>query len=342
MNLLNVFFLISWFIILVISLDVAKKQKFNALHFLVFIWVWLGLFVFSFFPWLVNVFWYIFWIQRGADVLVYISIIFLLYFVVLLLNKIEQQKEYLTQTIREIAIQFSQKTIFTGNIVLLIRAYNEWSVLWNTIEEILKKWYPNILVVDDGSTDNTQEVLSHYKDKIVVVKHLKNRWGGAALETWFEYLRRYADVEYVCCFDADWQHNIEDLSKFMDVFQKDENTEVVIGSRFIEKTNTNIPLFRKIILKWGIIFTLFISNIKLTDSHNGYRVFRLKTLQKLKLTIDDMSYASELIELISQKNIKFKEVPVNILYTDYSRSKWQKSSNAINIALKTIWYKFFK
>jgi len=69
---------------------------------------------------------------------------------------------------------------------------------------------------------------------------------------------------------------------------------------------------------------------------------KLEALKDISITIDWMWHASEIVEIISQKKIKFKEVPVNIKYTEYSISKWQKSYNAINIALKTIWYKFFK
>ena len=55
-----------------------------------------------------------------------------------------------------------------------------------------------------------------------------------------------------------------------------------------------------------------------------------------------MSYASELVDIISSKKISYMEIPVNIKYTEYSLSKWQKNSNAIYIALKMIWNKFFK
>jgi hypothetical protein len=64
-----------------------------------------------------------------------------------------------------------------------------------------------------------------------------------------------------------------------------------------------------------------VSNIYLTDAHNGYRVFKFKTIKKIVLTIDTMAYASELIEELKNKNIKFKEVPVNIKYTKYSIKK---------------------
>jgi hypothetical protein len=66
---------------------------------------------------------------------------------------------------------------------------------------------------------------------------------------------------------------------------------------------------------------MFISNVYLTDTHNGYRVFTLDSIKKIKLTIDNMAYASELIDEIQKNNIKLKEVPVNIKYTKYSMSK---------------------
>jgi len=82
-----------------------------------------------------------------------------------------------------------------------------------------------------------------------------------------------------------------------------------------------MPFFRKVILKLGILFTAFLSTIILTDAHNGFRVFRTKTLKNIHLTIPDMGYASELIDIISSKKIPYKEIPVTIKYTPYSLSK---------------------
>lgn len=69
------------------------------------------------------------------------------------------------------------------------------------------------------------------------------------METGFEYLRRYNDCELVCTFDADGQHDIEDLEKFIQIMKHHKKTQVVFGSRFVEKTNTNIPLVRRIVLR---------------------------------------------------------------------------------------------
>jgi len=341
MNLLQVFFIVSAFLILILWIDIARKQRFNFLHIFLFIWISIALIIFTLFPKTLAIFWHIFWIQRWADVLVYVSIIFLIYFVLFLFNKIEETNHAFTETLREISIDKSEKKQIQWDLLILIRSYNEWSVLKSTLDGIIKAWYKNILLVDDWSQDNTTDIVKNY-DNIVYIKHIKNLWAWAALETWFEYIRQFGNVKYIVNFDADWQHDIKDLPKFLKDFEKNPNLWAVLWSRFIEKTDTNVPYFRKIILYLGRVFTLFISWVYLTDSHNGYRVFTLNTVKKIKLTINWMAYASELVDKLKQNKIKFTEVPVNIKYTDYSLSKWQKSSNAIFIALKIIWTKFFK
>jgi len=109
MSFLQVFFIISGFVILLTAYDIAKRERFNALHFLVFLAAWWGLLVFTFFPETLNIIGRIFGLQRGAEVLVYMSIIFLFYFVLLLLRKVEATREEVTKLVREIAIQNAKK-----------------------------------------------------------------------------------------------------------------------------------------------------------------------------------------------------------------------------------------
>ncbi len=342
MTLLQFFFIISWIIILILWIDISKKQKFNALHFLVFLSIWWGLLVFTIFPNILKNIWDIFWVARWADVLVYSSIIFLLYFVLLLLTKHVENKESITELIRALAIENSDKKIIKWKEVFLIRVYNEEQVLKNTIQEIINNNYKNILVINDWSTDNSKNILEKFWDKIILINHLKNRWWWAALKTGFEYLKQYWKIEYIITFDADWQHSLEDLDIFFKEFSKNKKLDITLGSRFIKKTNTNVPLLRKIILYGWKIFTYFLSWIYLTDSHNWYRVFKFKVIDKINISMDWMEYASELIESINKNKLKYKEVPVNIKYTEYSLSKWQSNSNAINIVLRFIWNKFFR
>ena len=342
MTLLDFFFIISWIIILVLAIDIWRKEKFNALHFLLFIFVWGWLLTFTLFPWVLRWIWDVFWVARWADVLVYASVIFLLYFVLLLLSKHVENREALTSLIREIAIENSTKKRIKGKEVFIIPSYDEWKVIKSTIKNILDNGYKNILVINDWSRDNSREILEKFWDKIIVLTHYKNRGQWAALETGFEYVRRYGDVEYVITFDADGQHSLSDLKEFEKIMKEHKKIEVLLWSRFMWKKKVWVPLTRRIILKLWIIFTYFISNINLTDTHNGYRVIRKEALNKIKITQDWMTHASEIIDIISTKKIVYKEVPVHIIYTKYSMAKWQSSWNAISIALRIIWSKFFK
>lgn len=341
MTLLGFFFIVSGVMIFITALDIANKQKLNALHLLVFLLIWWALFIFTIFPNVLDKIWSFFWVARWADALVYVSIIFLFYFVLLLLKKITENQDDMTFLIREFAVENSARKEIKWKEVFVIPVYNEESVILDTINSILKEWYKNILVVNDGSKDKSRKLLNSLWNSIIVLNHMKNRWQWAALETGFEYIRRYWDVDFVITFDWDWQHNIKDLQNFYDIANKNKDVDIFLGSRFLNKNN-NIPLLRKTVLKLWIFFTYIVSGIKLTDTHNWYRVIRKKILNKIRITQDGMSHASEIIDIISVKKIKFKEVPVNIQYTQYSLKKWQKSLNAINIAFRTIWNKFFR
>lgn len=142
--------------------------------------------------------------------------------------------------------------IHHDNIVFLIRTYNEGTRIRSVIEKIFAAGFSNILVIDDGSTDGTTEVLRDLiETRISYVRHAVNRGGGAALETGFEFIRRFHSTynwQYVITFDADDQHDIADVGLFISAFENDEKLDVVLGSRFITKTATNAPLLRRIIL----------------------------------------------------------------------------------------------
>lgn len=234
-------------------------------------------------------------------------------------------------------------TINKKEIIFLIRAYNEAPRIAPVIESILGASFTHILVVDDGSQDNTSKVLSQFPT-LHVVHHPFNRGGGAALETGFEYIRRNGDelgIKYVVTFDADGQHHIEDMPVFMEAFRKDPSLDLVLGSRFVVKTKTNVPLFRRLTLLGGQFFTLFISGVWLTDAHNGYRMLKLETVKKIHLTMDGMEYGSEFVDEMRHQKCQFTEVPVNVTYTDDTLAKGQHLGGIWRIVTKMLWKKFF-
>ena len=216
---------------------------------------------------------------------------------------------------------------------IIIPAYNEEKTIAKVIKDLKKNKYENIIIIDDGSKDKTYEVAK--KSGANVIKHIINRGQGAALKTGFDYaLNKKADI--VITFDADGQHLASEIKKIIAPVSNN-SVDVALGSRFLKKIK--MPLIRKIFLKGGALIFLIMYGIRLTDSHNGFRAISKKALQKMDLKTDGMEHASEIIEEIAKKKIRFKEIPVTILYTDYSKAKGQSTWNAFSIFFRMIFKK---
>jgi len=217
------------------------------------------------------------------------------------------------------------------NIYIVIAAYNEEKSIVNVIKSLKKEGYHNIVVVDDGSEDKTYEICK--KQGIYALKHAINRGQGAALKTGIDFaLEEGADM--IVTFDADGQHKADEIKRLTTPIEKGE-VDVCLGSRFLDN-KTKVPPMKKLTLKAGILFTKIFSGIKLTDTHNGFRAFSRKAAEKIKITQDRMEHASEIIDEIAKKHIKFKEVPVTIIYSEYAKAKGQSIFNSIKIVLKLV------
>ena len=217
-------------------------------------------------------------------------------------------------------------------IFILIPAYNEASGISTVIAKLKNFRYDNILVVNDGSKDETEKIARAAGAE--VLNHIINRGQGAALKTGIQYLQETYDPDVIVTFDADGQHKVEDIAKMVKPILE-EKIDIVFGSRFLNQ-KSKAPLLRKIVLKSGIIFTNFISNIKLTDTHNGLRAMGKKAISSIEIAHRGMEHASDIIDEVTKKQLRYKEVPVEIIYTDYSKSKGQKSSAFLKMGLKIL------
>jgi len=219
-----------------------------------------------------------------------------------------------------------------SEISIVIPVYNESMVVKDVIEELkIKRPNDNIIAINDGSSDNSLEVLLSIKD-IYVLSHDINLGQGAAIQTGIE-LARKLDSKYVVTFDSDGQHSPEDIETFYNEIEKN-SLDIVIGSRFLENSNSNVSSFKKSFLKLSTLFTYLVSQIKLTDSHNGFRIINIRNNPKFEIEHNGMSHASEIVDLIRKLNMKYSEKSCTILYTDYSRAKGQSLWNSINIVLE--------
>lgn len=190
---------------------------------------------------------------------------------------------------------------------ILITIYNEEPRIKKVLDG-LKKY--NLILINDGSTDDTLKIIKSCKNAHII-SYKKNRGKGYALQKGIKYAKNN-NYDRLILMDGDGQHNPRDIKKFEKKLS--EGYDFVIGSRFI-KNNSNIPLSRRIILFGGKIIEKILIGIDLTDAHNGFRAMNKKSINKIKLTENRMSYASQLMFEIKKHKLTYTEVPVKIKYT---------------------------
>lgn len=214
---------------------------------------------------------------------------------------------------------------------IIIPVYNEEKRIENSINQIkdkLKKIEYEIIIVNDGSTDNTQNILENlekkYKD-IKIISYSKNRGKGYALRQGF----MKAQGEFVLMIDADLSTPIETI---FDLEKELEEYDVIVGSRLLKTNKTIIhgPISRRILRRISFWIRKLLFNLEITDSQCGFKIFKNTIAKKIaeKMTID--RYGADLEKLIIAHNLtkKIIEVPVS----------WEFESNnsKINI-LKDSW-----
>lgn len=223
-----------------------------------------------------------------------------------------------------------------SKVFVIMPAYNEQAVIGDVVRAV-RAIYPNVVVVDDGSKDQTGAEAR--KAGAQVLRHLINRGAGAAMQTGMEYsLLRGA--EYFVNFDSDGQHCVEDIARLIDQLTHG-GYEIALGSRFLGQT-VDMPLSRGLMLKAATAFTRVVSGLRVTDTHNGLRAFTRKAASHIKITLDRFAHCSELLDQIQRSGLPYTEVPVTIRYTDYSRAKGQRNGAAFRILFDYLWGRIVK
>lgn len=214
-----------------------------------------------------------------------------------------------------------------GDTWVVVPLYNEATVITSVIED-LKMVFDKIVVVDDKSTDDGLFLLQSMPG-IWILQHSVNLGQGAAIQTGIDYaLSRNAKA--IVTFDSDGQHRVED-AKAMALKLYSEGLDVVLGSRFLGVNSKTMPAAKRILLRFATVFERTVSGLNLTDAHNGLRVFSAEAAKELNLRQNRMAHASEITKKIAKAKLTFREVPVEIIYTDYTRAKGQRMSNSFNI-----------
>jgi polyprenyl-phospho-N-acetylgalactosaminyl synthase len=214
---------------------------------------------------------------------------------------------------------------------VVVPLFNEAEVIGPVVSELCET-FANVVCVDDGSTDNCGELARVAGARVVT--HPINLGQGAALQTGFDYALSHSSMEHVITFDADGQHRVEDALEMLELARR-KRFSAVFGSRFLDK-RTKPGFKKKAVLSVAVILTRIITGLRLTDAHNGLRVLSRETLEKVRLEQNGMSHATEIVHQIALAKLSWKEYPVEILYTEYSKRKGQSLLNSINILIDLI------
>lgn len=210
MSLLQFIIIVAALVFVLFGVDLYKRKKATLLHFLVFIGGGAVLALFGYDIQLLNKFGTYFGVARGADLIVYASIILLFYFFIDLYNRLTKDMTQLTKLITQQAIDQS-RSLYAPHIhtyknskpeddfVFFIRAYNEAQTIGAVIQDIITAGYHKILIVNDGSNDMTGQIIQNMQHTypqalIIEVRHAINRGdngAGASTKTGFAFLHQH-------------------------------------------------------------------------------------------------------------------------------------------------------
>ena len=190
-----------------------------------------------------------------------------------------------------------------------------------------------IIVCNDGSSDLTSDIAE--KMGAFVINHEKNLGYGAAIRSIFLKAKEL-DGDILVTFDADGQHRIEDIEKVTKPII-DQEVDLVIGSRFLDESEKEVPQYRKVGIK--VITKITNASIKkqLTDSQSGFRAYSKKVLAELNPSELGMGISTEILIKASSKNFRITEVPIKILYAG-DTSTHNPVSHGSSVILSTIKY----
>lgn len=215
-----------------------------------------------------------------------------------------------------------------SDVWLVVPVYNEAQVIGDVVRNA-RQTFPNIVCVDDGSADASAEQIQQAGAHLV--RHPVNLGQGAALQTGVSYAKAQPGAKYFVTFDADGQHQVDDVVRMLKRMQT-EDLDIIVGTRFIKGADTShIPWIKRFVLKTVVLLSPRTRRLGLTDAHNGLRVFNRTVADKLNITSNGMGHASEFVELIDHHKWKVAEEHVTILYTEYSMAKGQSLINGVNI-----------
>lgn len=220
-----------------------------------------------------------------------------------------------------------------NNTFMVIPAYNEEDRVQPVIEDIAERGF-KMVIVNDGSTDNTLEKLKEsqkkYPDSIIILNHIINQGMGAAISTGLDAVLRH-NPKYIVNIDADGQHDINDIDKVCEPLIKGR-ADAVIGVRPFK----DMPVSKNFANTVMNILTRIFYRVNVSDSQTGFRALTADALKKIEMNVQGYIVASEFLRQFKEKGIKFEEVTITTIYTPETQAKGTNAMVGIKIMFNMI------
>ena len=221
------------------------------------------------------------------------------------------------------------------DIYIVVPAYNEEKVIKDTLRKLKSEGYHNIIVVDDGSKDKTSNIAR--EEGVILCRHIINRGLGGALGTGIKCALEY-NPKVIVTFDADGQHDPKDIEKVVKPIVY-EGYDMVVGSRLMDREELkNMPVVKRVGNILLNVITYLLGGYLVTDSQSGLRAFSKRAAEVILSNLKSNRYevSSEFIIIARREGLKFKEVPIKTIYTEYSMSRGTNVITGIKILIKLI------
>ena len=208
-----------------------------------------------------------------------------------------------------------QQRIKDLKVCVLMPTYNNERTLKRVIDGVLKIT-DDLIIVNDGATDSTSEILKNYS-QLEQIQIPKNKGKGNALRVGFKKAETLG-FDFAITIDSDGQHFPEDISVFVDKLESEKNKNLLlIGARNMDQDS--VPGGSSFGNKFSNFWYRVETGVKLTDTQSGFRLYPLKTINKIKLYTNKFEFEIENIVKASWNGITVKNVPVKVLYDESER-----------------------
>lgn len=193
-------------------------------------------------------------------------------------------------------------------VIVIIPAFNEEDSIVQTLENIKAATYIDYIVINDGSTDQTSRLLDTHR-----INHIDlpiNLGIGGAMQTGYRYALNHG-YDYAIQLDADGQHNPSDLVNLVEEITRTK-FDMIIGSRFVEKSAYRGSLPRRIGIYYFYRFIHILTRLKITDPTSGYRIVNRKVIESFSNYYPTDFPEVEVLVNLARRNFKIKEIKVEM------------------------------